>query len=296
MVWIWLTVASACFLGVYELTKKHALRENAVWLVLLYGTFSSALVFIPLVLLSHAGIISPDRMIYIPKISLEEHLLVILKTTIVLTSWVFSYFSLKHLPITIASPIRATAPVWTVLGAIVIYSEQLSINQRFGLVVTFLFFFLFSFAGRQEGISFRDNKWIWFAIIGTLFASVSALFDKFIIRTVDRMAVQAFFSIYQVVLLIPVVLIISRLNSTPLKLTRRWSIPLIGIFLLISDFLYFYALDFENSLISVVSVLRRGSVIVSFLLGALLFREVNIGRKAFLLAGILVGIMILILG
>ena len=296
MVWILLTIASAFFLGIYEVVKKHALRDNAVWLVLLYGTVSSALLFLPLVFLSHQGLIAKDALAYVPAISLREHLYVLLKTLIVLTSWIFSYFSLKHLPLTIASPIRATAPVWTLLGALVLYAERLTSLQWVGLVVTFTFFYLFSTAGRREGISFRNNKWVWFAVLGTLFGSASALFDKFLIRSVDRMAVQAWFSIYQVVLLAPVVFVLRRSMRNPLPLLWRWSIPMIGLFLVVADFLYFYALDFEDSLISVVSIVRRSSVIVSFFFGALLFRERNIGRKALFLAGILIGIIVLMLG
>lgn len=296
MIWLFLTVGSAVFLGIYEVIKKHALRDNAVWLVLLFGTFSSALLFLPFITLSYAGLIPSDGFLFIPTISVREHLLILLKTCIVLTSWIFSYFSLKHLPITIASPIRATAPLWTLMGALVIYNEQLNLVRWIGLVVTLVFFFLFSIAGRKEGISFSNNKWVWFAVLGTIFAAISALFDKFIIRQVDRMAVQAFFSIYQVVLLVPVVYIIRRLMARPPKLKWRWSIPMIGLTLVVADFLYFYALDFPDSLISVVSVLRRGSVVVSFFFGALVFKELNIGRKALLLAGILTGIVILFLG
>ncbi len=296
MVWLFLTVGSAVFLGIYEVIKKHALRDNAVWLVLLFGTFSSALLFLPFIALSYTGFIPSDGFLFIPTISVREHLLILLKTCIVLTSWIFSYFSLKHLPITIASPIRATAPLWTLMGALVIYNEQLNLVRWIGLVVTLVFFFLFSIAGRKEGISFSNNKWVWFAVLGTIFAAISALFDKFIIRQVDRMAVQAFFSIYQVVLLVPVVYIIRRLMARPPKLKWRWSIPMIGLTLVVADFLYFYALDFPDSLISVVSVLRRGSVVVSFFFGALVFKELNIGRKALLLAGILTGIVILFLG
>ena len=125
MTWLILTIFSAFFLGVYEVTKKHALRDNAVWLVLLFGTFSSAIIFTPVVLLSKWGVIPATGFIYVPVITFQEHLLILLKTVIVLTSWVFSYFSLKHLPLTIASPIRATAPVWTLLGALIIYKERL---------------------------------------------------------------------------------------------------------------------------------------------------------------------------
>ena len=296
MVWLILSVSSAFFLGVYEVTKKHALRDNAVWLVLLFGTFSSAIIFLPLIILSATGILITENFFYVPVVNAREHFLIILKTVIVLTSWVFSYTSLKHLPITIASPIRATGPVWTLFGALIIYNEQINTVRWVGLMITLLFFFLFSIAGKKESISFKSNKWVWFAILGTIFSAASGLFDKFLIREIDRMSVQAYFSIYQVILLTPVVIVIRKTMKNPPKFIWRLSIPLIGVILVIADFLYFYALDYPDSLISVVSVVRRGSVIVSFLFGALLFKEKNIKHKAILLVGILAGIIILFLG
>ena len=296
MVWLILSVSSAFFLGVYEVTKKHALRDNAVWLVLLFGTFSSVIIFLPLIILSATGILTTENFFHVPVVNAREHFLIILKTVIVLTSWIFSYTSLKHLPITIASPIRATGPVWTLFGALIIYNEQINTVRWVGLMITLLFFFLFSTAGKKESISFKSNKWVWFAILGTIFSAASGLFDKFLIREIDRMSVQAYFSIYQVILLTPVVIIIRSTMKNPPKFTWRLSIPLIGVILVIADFLYFYALDYPDSLISVVSVVRRGSVIVSFLFGALLFKEKNIKHKAILLVGILAGIIILFLG
>ena len=46
-----------------------------------------------------------------------------------------------------------------------------------------------------------------------------------------------------------------------------------------ADFAYFYALSLPGAMISIVSMVRRGSVLVSFLCGALLFREKNIKSK-----------------
>jgi len=296
MVWLFLSLFSALFLGIYDVLKKHALRDNAVWLVLLFSTFSSGIIFIVLLGLSMINVLEASEIIYVPPIALNEHLLILLKTILVLSSWIFSYFALKYLPLTIFAPIRATSPVWTIVGALVIYQEQLSVLQWLGVSLTFIFFYLFSTTGSKEGISFKNNKWVWFAIIGTLFGAGSGLFDKFLIKEVDRMAVQAWFSIYQVVLLSPLVFVIRRTIKNPLPLIWRWSIPLIGFFLVIADFLYFYALDFEDSLISVIALIRRGSVLFSFIFGALLFKEKNIKSKAVFLAGIILGIIILLLG
>ncbi len=295
MVWLLLTLASAFFIGLYEVAKKHAVHENAVWLVLLYGSITGAIVFLPFIVLSSMGVIGSDFMLFVPQISPYEHFLILLKTAIVLTSWVLSYFALKHLPITIAAPIRSTSPIWTIIGALVIYQERLTPMQWLGLLVTLGFFFLFSLAGRREGISFKSNKWVWLALLAAMFSSSSALFDKHLIRSIDKVAVQAFFTVYQVVLLLPVVVIIRKNNPNSLPLKWRWTIPAIAILLIFADFLYFAALNDPNSLIAVVSTIRRGSVIVTFILGAWLFKERNLARKAIFLAGILAGLVILLL-
>jgi len=118
------------------------------------------------------------------------------------------FFAVKHLPLTIVSPIRATGPIWILFGAILVFSEHLTLIQWIGIAVTLVFFYYFSLAGKTEGIHFRTNKWVIFLIIGTLLGSVSGLYDKFLIRNFDKMAVQAWSGIYQVLILLPIVLLL----------------------------------------------------------------------------------------
>jgi transporter family protein len=205
---------------------------------------------------------------------------------------------MKNLPITIVTPIRASSPVWTLLGAIVIFTEVLTPLQWLGLIITLVAYYVFSLAGKREGISFAKNKWVLFIVLATLIGAGSSLYDKFLTARYDRIALQAWFSVYLVVVLLPVVLIFwypRRSKLTPFR--WHWAIPLIGIFLVIADFLYFYALSYQDSLISLISTLRRGSVITSFFLGALIFKgEKNIRMKGIILIFILLGIAIIMLG
>ncbi|MFO8002281.1 MAG: DMT family transporter [Marinilabilia sp.] len=294
--WLILTLFSAFFLGFYDILKKVSLRDNAVWPVLFFGALTSTLIFIPLVILSEQGMLQSGDMVYVPRLTAREHWMILLKTFIVLVSWVFNYFALKHLPLTIVTPVRATGPFWTLIGALIIFGEQLSPLMWVGLLLTLFFFFRFSTVGKLEGLSFRKNKWMWFVIIGTLAGAVSGLYDKHILQQIDRLAVQAWFSFYQVILLLPVLWFVRRKRPSRTPFYWRWTIPLIGLFLVIADFLYFYALSEPESLISVVSALRRSSVIVPFAFGALMYGEKNVKRKAFYLGGILVGVVLLLMG
>ena len=75
-----------------------------------------------------------------------------------------------------------------------------------------------------------------------------------------------------------------------------WSIIFISIFLCAADFVYFYALSVPDAMISIVSMVRRSSVVVSFLFGALVFREKNLRSKTVDLLLVILGMVFLYLG
>ncbi len=296
--WIIQGVIAAVFLGSYDVFKKLSVNENSVLPVLFFSCLVNVLMSLPFLLGSR---INPDYFhhinFYIPEITTREHWLIFLKSAIVVSSWIFSFFALKHLPMTIVAPIRATGPLWTLIGAIIIFHEHLNVYQWIGMTVTLSFFYLFSTVGKLEGIQFKKNKWIFFIIIGTLLSVSSGLYDKYIIREVDRLSVQVWFSIYQLPIMAFVMVAIWWPNRAKFKAFHwRWSIPLISVCLMVSDYLYFYAVSNPDSLICILSALRRGGVVIAFTAGAILFKEKNIKKKGLFLLGILTGIMFIAFG
>jgi transporter family protein len=294
--WVFFAVLSALFLGIYDIFKKTSLTHNAVLPVLFLSSLTSALIFLPLILVSRFSPGFAGHFFYVPEISWYQHGLIFIKTLIVASSWVLTYYAMKHLPVTIVSPIRSTGPVWTLIGAVIIFSEHLNLYQWTGISVSLFFFYLFTTAGRKEGIT-SGNRWLYFIIVGTLIGSASGLYDKYLIRHINNIAVQAWFAIYMIPVLLPLVYFIwfKRMDRTT-AFEFRYSIPLIGISLTIADFCYFYALTDTNSLIAIISSLRRSSVIVTFIAGAILFHEKNITRKLLLLAGMMAGILVILWG
>lgn len=296
--WAFAGLLSALFLGIYDIFKKTSLNGNAVMPVLFFATLTSTFIFLPVVIGSQ---FFPETLssigLYSPNLKFTQHLQVFLKSVIVVSSWILAFFAMKHLPVTVFSPIRATGPFWTLVGALFIFHEKLNFLQWIGVLVTLLFFFLFSTTGKKEGIEYKSNKWFWFIIGGTLLGAVSGLYDKFIISRIDRIAVQAWFSFYQVVILLPVLAVFwfpGRKKTTPFQ--WRWSIPAIGLTLVIADFLYFYALSCDGSMISIIAALRRVSVLVTFAFGAFVLGEVNLKQKGIYLLGILAGTLLMTLG
>jgi len=296
--WLILGFVSALFLGSYDVSKKVSLQGNAVIPVLLTSILISSLILLQFLLVSRfQPALLEGSIFFVPLVDLRTHLLLVLKSVIVLSSWLFGYFALKNLPITIASPVHATLPIWTVMGGVLIYGEQLSGFQAAGIGITLISFLMFSFVGKKEGISFRTNKWFWFLVMATLTGAVSGLYDKYLLRHFDHMAVQVYYTFYQGIIMAIITLFLwvpTREKTTPYKF--RWSIALISIFLVTADFVYFYALTLPDSLISVLSTVRRSGVIVPFLFGITFMHDKNAKLKFLCLAGVLLGMFFLYLG
>lgn len=297
---MWLTLAftSAALLGLYDAAKKQALTNNAVLPVLLLNTLFSTLFFVPAILSAEFGLGWFDgTLLEASRGTATAHGLVILKSVIVLTSWIFGYFGMKHLPITIVGPINATRPVMVLVGAFLIFGERLNAYQWIGVALALVSLFLLSRSSRREGVDFTHNLWILFIALSAVTGAVSGLYDKYIMTRLDPVFVQSWYNLYQFVMMAVVVCILwlpRRGHTTPFRWS--WAIPLISVFLTLADFAYLYALQDPNAMISIVSMIRRGSVVVSFLCGAVLFHERNLRSKAVDLAFILVGMIFLWLG
>jgi transporter family protein len=84
----------------------------------------------------------------------------------------------------------------------------------------------------------------------------------------------------------------SRKNDTPF--VWRWSIPTIAVTLILADVLYFRALAYSGSLISMLSIIRASCVLVSFFIGGIFFCELRLRSKAMALAGIIIGMCLIL--
>ena len=287
--WLALAFVSAALLGFYDVCKKYSLRNNAVIPILFLNTLFCSIIFLPLAFQTPFG-------------GWEMQRYILLKACIVLSSWLLGYIGIKNLPITIVGPINATRPVMVLVGALIIFGERLNLWQWAGVLLAILSFFLLSRSGKKEGIDFKHNRWILCSVGAAVLGAISGLYDKYLMATesglgMPRLTVQCYYNFYQCIMMGAMLLLLwwpKRKESTPFK--WRWNILLISVFLSVADYVYFYSLSLDGALISVVSMVRRSSVLVSFMLGALLFHEKNLRSKAIDLALVLLSMILLWLG
>ena len=310
--WLSLAFLSAFLLGCYEVCKKKSLDNNAVIPVLFLNTCFCSLLFLPCIVLSYGfPEFMRNSLFYVPPSTGHEHIYIIGKAALVLTSWTCAYFATKHLPITIAGPIKASQPILTLVGALLIFGEQLNLYQWIGVILAIVSFIMLSFSGRKEGINFKHNIWILFIVLATITGAASGLYDKYLMsHGFDRMTVQVWYSYYQMAMMTVILFVLwypKRKHTSYCCHHNRCAVCdacifcchiyfFISLFLVCADFVYFYALSYPDSMISIVSMVRRSSVVVSFIAGAFLFREKNIRSKSFDLILVLLGMFFLYLG
>lgn len=325
MIWLWTSVLSALLLGCYDIAKKQSLKRNGVLEVLLIATGLSTLCLFPVLIGPHPA-------------TLQMHLLLLIKSLLVAGSWICGIIGLKHLPLTTVGIIKATRPVFVLLGCLLLFGEVLNLMQWAGIVVAILALTLLGLSSRNEGIFFHRDRWVWCMGLSVLFGVVSALFDK---QIVSNLKLPPVFTLawcdFYVTILIAICVAVNRTllrkkaapvvgmpsrqgagaagtesgfaeqtggrvplrpDSVPGIVPFRWdwSLLLIAVFITISDILYFYSLSCEGSLLAVVSMLRRSSVVVTFLGGAILFKEKNLRAKGWVLLLLLAGMVLLFLG
>ena len=288
--WILLAVCSAIGLGFYDIMKKLSVKGNNVPVVLLLNTVFGTLILSPVIIadLANGGVGLGGN--------LQGHLQIMLKAVIVLGSWILGYFAIKHLPLTIQGPINATRPVLVLVGAMIIFGERLNALQWTGIILGFASLYFISRIGAREGFSMRGSRWIWMSIGAMVLGAVSALYDKYLLRLYAPLEVQAWYSFYQMLMMGAVVLVLYRSGHAGVRFHWRWTILGITLFLTAADIAYFHSLSLPGSMISVVSMIRRGSVLVSFLYGVTVLHERHVRAKLIDLSILLISLLLLILG
>lgn len=311
--WVVYALVSASVLGLYDVFKKKSLQGNAVIPVLLINTVICTLFFLPSIVGSLTGMISPDSSLYIPDGGWHEHKLVIIKAFVVLSSWICGYFAIKKLPLTIVGPVNATRPVMTLVGAMLIFGERLNLLQWAGVCMAIFSFWMLSRSGKKEGIDFKSNVWVLLLVAAAVLGACSGLYDKYLMASsgagLDRLFVQGWYNLYQAVIM-GVIMLLVWLPERKRALDRavpgtgpdyvpfvwKWTIPFISLALTAADLAYLYALTMPGAMISVVSMIRRSSVLVSFVFGAVVFHEKNLRSKALDLVFVLLSLILLLFG
>ena len=302
--WVLLAVFSAILLGTYDVAKKQALRKNGTFAVLLVATALSTLFVSPFLRIGPA----------------QDHLKLALKAVLVTASWVSGMEGLKRLPLTTVSTIKGSRPVFVVLFSIILFGERLNWMQWLGIAIVLGALYMLGFTSRRDASAqVRKTGFIWMGI-SVLTGVASALYDKYIMKGMEPMFVQSWTNLFITIILALCVLVkrlvvsgrAGRASSDRLRPRSRewegalpassdkfrwdWTLVLVAVLITGADALYFFALKQPDALLSIISVVRRASVLVTFVLGAIIFHEGNIRAKGLNMLLMAAGVVLLLIG
>lgn len=289
--WLYLALASAVFLGLYDVAKKHSLRRNGVFEILLTTTVLATLLMALIVLLRNPADFSG---------SLRDHGFMVLKAVLVTASWVTGMMALKLLSITLVSAFKSCRPILVVLFAILFFGERLDVWKWAAFILMTGAIILLSYPGKGEKSEQKVRRLGYIYMVASVLTGVaSALFDKYILQgeNLAPLFVQ-FWANFYISVLLAVCLMVDRKWSTQPRIPFRWDwvLLLIAVLITAADYLYFYSVSLEGTPISMVSLVRRSSVIVTFVVGAMFFKEKRLLRKSVALFVMLVAMVLLFVG
>jgi drug/metabolite transporter (DMT)-like permease len=281
--WLYWIIGSSIGLSLYDLCKKASVKNNSVFPTLFISSITGWIALSVFLLFT-------GRFVETISLTPKYISLLLIKSCIVAASWTATYIALKTLPITCAAPIRSTGPLWTIIGAILIFSEVPTPIQGIGMFLVILGCLFFSHTSNRDASS-GGAKAVSLAFLGTILGSCSALYDKHLLQGlgIDSLTVLWWFLGGMCVMFACASVVSHK------KFEFRWTIPLTGILLTLSDACYFNAISYPDSQISILSLIRRSSIVMTFFIGGAIFHEGNLKRKSVALCAILAGVILLCL-
>ncbi len=278
--WTLLAVLSAILLGLYDVAKKKALQKNGVFTVLLVATALSTLLVSPFFRPGPA----------------EDFLKLALKAVLVTASWISGMAGLKLLPLTTVSTVKGSRPVFVVLFSIILFGEKLNWMQWMGIILALAALYLLGRTSRKDGtVQVRRAGFVWLGI-SVVTGVASALYDKHIIQGMEPLFVQCWTNLFITAILALCIMVRGLLRGRSERFQWDWTLLAVALLITGADALYFFALKEPGAMLSVISVLRRASVLVTFVLGAILFKETNIKEKGLNMLLMAAGVILLLIG
>ncbi len=281
--WLWTVIISGFLLGFWDITKKKAFEKNSVISVL---AFYSLFCFI-LISFEFKNAIN---------ISEGKILIIFIKSFIIFLSWGCGFSALKNLPISIVTPFDTVNPLFAIIFGIILLGEKLGFLQGIGIAIMLISYYFIGKVGSKEVVNIFKNKYFYLMLCSAVLSAVSATIDKIALRSINTGQMQFWFCLFTAVLNISALLYTMWRSKEKVSIKMDYNIPLMSLILVISDRLYFNAVNIPSSQISIIMPLRKISIFVSVIVGGLMFKEKNLKQKFWCICLLIIGIIFVFIG
>jgi bacterial/archaeal transporter family protein len=287
MMWVECGAVSGMMLGVTDtLTKIETQKANPLSVLFTSSLFGSVFI-VAAITLSTLVKGAPISELF----ATQAFLIAVPKNGLMVISLWLMYKSLSHIPLSYAGAIRASGPIWTLVGAYLLVGETLSINEAAGLILSIGVYILYAQTGRKEGILNISMSPLIAMLVATIMSSLGTAYDRYIASTgaASLDAIQVVSAIERVAF---VGLLLIGLRQRPSF--SRGSI-LLGILWASAEYIYFAAYSMEEAKATILALLRRLSLLTGLIGGVLIFKEKHLSRKFGLVIALLLASALIVL-
>lgn len=278
--WILYIVIYALLKGSREGMKKAALKKSSSCEILFFYTLIGFIFTLPFSLSALA--LEPIYIVYI-----------FFKALVVCIAWLCAFHALNNISVSLYGIMDLSRMLFSTLLAIVVMNESLTANKAIGMCLVVIGLLL---ANLKKN---TDSKGMTFpvliaALLNCFLNAVSGTMDKVLMQDMDSSQLQFWFMLFMT-LIYGAVIIIRKENISIKTLKTNYWIPLLSISLVVGDKLLFEANANPASQITLITVIKQSSVIVTTLTGWLIFKEKHILYKMMCALIVLGGIYVALL-
>lgn len=280
--YIVVALISAMFLGCYDVLKKVSLKQSNIYEVLFFyclSGFGISLLFI-------GNNFS---------ITLVDSLFVLLKSLIIVVNWLLVIKCLKKLDVSIVVGFSLVNTIFTIFGAALFFKEKITLVHLLSLFFIFLGIFMIAKLEKKQEKE-RDNRYIVLLLLANVLASCSAFVDKYMLNYlhIANNEVLILFLLFNSVIY-GVIYLYKNKKIEFKKLKSNYFLILAGASIALADITYYYALTLDKGDISIVSIVRKSSVIIATLLASIFLKEKHLLKKLGILTIMLIGVVLPVL-
>ena len=275
--WIIFIFIYAFLKGSRECMKKAALKKSSSNEILFFYTLTGLIFVLPFS--SSAFDIAPIFILY-----------TFIKALIICVSWSMALFALKKMPVSLYGIMDLSRMAFSTMLGVIVLGESLTPNKIWGIVLVTLGLVLVNL--KKDSSAKGITAAVLFCALANCFLnSVSGIMDKVLMRDMTSTQLQFWFMLF-LSIMYGIILVAKKEKISPKCLKTNYWIPLMSLSLIIGDKILFIANANPSSEVTVMTVIKQSSVIVTTVLGFVCFKEKNILYKSFCVLVVLSGVVI----
>lgn len=278
--WILFVFIYSLLKGSREGMKKAALKKSSANEILFFYTLIGWIITLPS--LAEALALEPVYIFF-----------AFIKAAVVCTAWIFSFIALKNMSVSLYGIMDLSRMIFSTMLGVFVLGESFTLPKAIGVTLVIVGLML---ANLKKNASSKGMTLpiLIAALLNCFFNAISGTMDKVLMQHMESSQLQFWFMFFMTVIY-GVVLLIRKEKISIRSLKTNYWIPLMSLSLIIGDKLLFEANANPASEVTLMTVIKQSSVIVTVLTGWLVFKEKNILYKLMCTAIVLAGIFIAIL-